>query len=63
MKIGGWKTRSVFERYAIVAHSDVENALDKLEEQRAQLRAEARKKLERTSGQRLGLFIVASRRA
>jgi integrase len=63
MKIGGWKTRSVFERYAIVAHSNVENALDKLEEQRAQLRAEARKKLERTSGQRLGLFVVASRRA
>ncbi len=63
MKIGGWKTRSVFERYAIVAHSDVENALDKLEEQRVQIRAQAREKIERSSGQRPGLFIIASRRA
>jgi integrase len=31
MKIGGWKTRSVFERYAIVSHSDIEDALQKLE--------------------------------
>jgi hypothetical protein len=31
MKIGGWKTRSVFERYAIVAHSDIEDALESLE--------------------------------
>jgi integrase len=61
MKIGGWKTRSVFERYAIVAHSDIENALDKLEEQRAQMRAEARKKIDRAPVQRPGLFIVTSR--
>lgn len=31
MKIGGWKTRSVFERYAIVAQSDIEEALERLE--------------------------------
>lgn len=37
MKIGGWKTRSVFERYAIVSQADVEDALDKLEEQKARL--------------------------
>jgi len=31
MKIGGWKTRSVFERYAIVAQSDIQDAIQKLE--------------------------------
>ena len=31
MKIGGWRTRSVFERYAIVSQTDVEDALQKLE--------------------------------
>ena len=31
MKIGGWRTRSVFERYAIVSQSDIADALTKLE--------------------------------
>lgn len=31
MKIGGWKTRSVFERYAIVSQSDIREAMTKLE--------------------------------
>ncbi len=31
MKIGGWKTRSVFERYAIVAQSDIADAVQKLQ--------------------------------
>jgi integrase len=31
MKIGGWKTRSVFERYAIVSQSDIRDAMTKLE--------------------------------
>lgn len=31
MKIGGWRTRSVFERYAIVAQSDIQDAVRKLE--------------------------------
>jgi integrase len=31
MKIGGWRTRSVFERYAIVAQSDIMDAMLKLE--------------------------------
>jgi SpoVK/Ycf46/Vps4 family AAA+-type ATPase len=30
MKIGGWRTRSVFERYAIVSQTDVQDALEKL---------------------------------
>lgn len=30
MKIGGWRTRSVFERYAIVSQSDISDAMDKL---------------------------------
>ena len=33
MKIGGWRTRSVFERYAIVAQSDIIDAMLKLEAQ------------------------------
>lgn len=31
MKIGGWRTRSVFERYAIVSQSDIADALSRLE--------------------------------
>ncbi|MHB1936427.1 MAG: tyrosine-type recombinase/integrase [Acidobacteriaceae bacterium] len=33
MKIGGWRTRSVFERYAIVSQTDIAEALQKLEAQ------------------------------
>ncbi|HZL52293.1 MAG TPA: site-specific integrase [Terracidiphilus sp.] len=33
MRIGGWRTRSVFERYAIVAQSDIKDAMLKLEAQ------------------------------
>jgi hypothetical protein len=31
MKIGGWKTRSVFERYNIVDQRDKREAMQKLE--------------------------------
>jgi len=31
MKIGGWRTRSVFERYAIVSQSDISDAIQKLD--------------------------------
>lgn len=41
MKIGGWKTRSVFERYAIVSHSDVEDAVVKLEARRNRPKGES----------------------
>ena len=33
MKIGGWRTRSVFERYAIVSQTDISEAMRKLESQ------------------------------
>jgi hypothetical protein len=32
MKIGGWRTRSVFERSAIVSRSDLNDAILKLQE-------------------------------
>ena len=35
MRIGGWRTRSVFERYNIVSQSDIVDALEKLEQKRA----------------------------
>jgi integrase len=47
MKIGGWRTRSVFERYAIVSQTDVQNALEKLEDSRQSSRQKrAAKELE-----------------
>jgi hypothetical protein len=36
MKLGGWKTRSMFERYNIVDQRDLRDALDKLEAQRVE---------------------------
>ena len=35
MKIGGWRTHSVFERYAIVSQTDIAEAMRKLEVQRS----------------------------
>jgi integrase len=40
MKIGGWKTASVFKRYAIVDESDMRAAMGKLERKREQDRLE-----------------------
>ena len=43
MEIGGWRTRSVFDRYAIITEDDIGDAVRKLEadlKQRATLAAE-----------------------
>jgi hypothetical protein len=32
MKIGGWRTQSVFERYAIVSRNDIADAMRKLQQ-------------------------------
>jgi integrase len=37
MKIGGWRTRSVFERYAIVSRTDIADAMRKLQHSESQL--------------------------
>lgn len=37
MKIGGWGTRSVFERYAIVNRNDIADAMQKLQNTEAEL--------------------------
>ena len=39
MMIGGWRTRSVFERYAIVNRSDMNDANLKLQESEKRARA------------------------
>ena len=44
MKIGGWKTRSVFERYAIVAQSDIADAVQKLQNMHSFNHSEAEQK-------------------
>jgi integrase len=57
MKIGGWKTRSVFERYAIVSQGDIRDAMSKLEAGQLRDNAEAAKEkqaAEEQFGQSLG---------
>jgi hypothetical protein len=41
MKIGAWKTWSVFERYAIVSQTDIRDAMTKLEAAQHGERADA----------------------
>lgn len=53
MKIGGWKTRSVFERYAIVSQSDIRDAMAKLEAGQQRDNAEAAKD-KRTAEEQFG---------
>jgi len=45
MRIGGWKTRSVFERYAIVSRSDIADAMLKLELRKGSRRKRQKRKL------------------
>jgi hypothetical protein len=41
MQIGGWRTRTVFERYNIISQADISEALGKLERAREQDRSAA----------------------
>ena len=58
MEIGGWKTTSVFHRYAIVDNQDVARAMDMLERSQDQQRQE----LERTLAAKRGQPIVINDR-
>ena len=42
MRIGGWKTRSTFDRYNIIDEADLADAASRLDEKRAAMDAEAR---------------------
>jgi hypothetical protein len=42
VKIGGWRTRSVFDRYAIVSADDCTDALSKLQRRRETLQSDIR---------------------
>ena len=54
MKIGGWKTRSVFERYAIVPQADIRDGITKLEVGQQRDNAEEQKSGQERFGQSLG---------
>ncbi len=57
MKIGDWKTRSVFERYAIVSQSDIREAMSALQtgQQREKAKVAREQKAQRKQfGQGLG---------
>ena len=41
MQIGGWRTRTVFERYNIISQADISEALGKLERAREQQQSAA----------------------
>jgi integrase len=63
MKIGGWKTRSVFERYAIVSQSDICDAMTKLEAGQQRDNAEAAQEqdaIQKQYGQSLGRIAPSS---
>jgi integrase len=51
MKIGGWRTRSVFERYSIIAQTDIQDAMGKLEAQRLQMAEQAKQQAKNQGGQ------------
>jgi hypothetical protein len=52
MKIGGWRTRSVFERYAIVSRTDIADAMRKLQQSE-----KLQEKKENRQDQRIGHII------
>jgi integrase len=52
MKIGGWRTRSVFERYAIVSRTDIADAMRKLQQSER-----LQEKKENRQDQRIGHII------
>jgi hypothetical protein len=56
MKIGGWRTRSVFERYAIVSRTDIADAMLKLQ-QSERLHEKLHDKREKTQNQSIGHII------
>jgi hypothetical protein len=63
MKIGGWKTRSVFERYAIVSHTDIEDALLKLEQRKKLSKQKTSEPQNMHGNNKPRLILISSRQA
>ena len=51
VKIGGWRARCVFERYAIVSRSEMNDAIPKLQESENRVEQERLRAEEQTSAQ------------
>lgn len=58
MKIGGWKTRSVFDRYNIIDSKDLSEAAVLLDEKQKQLELESKNEQEKQFGHSLGKVAV-----
>lgn len=55
MRINGWESWSVFERYAVIAQSEIASAMQKLEVQQATEKEKAKKISRFEFGHHLGI--------
>ena len=63
MKIGGWKTASVFRRYDIVSEADLADAARRLDEKRLAQKAESSDTIQTQSRVNVGALVNVSKNA